>query len=194
MREILSRADRLILCNQLQIIEMLAASSDAASQVSKNGFDPSDCAYFRQVLTDGHHHLIEEILESVHVSSLTYEQEAWALDVLDFYLHMQSCFENLHETSGLSKEDVSFRGWNSGKGFLGFARLYCFRSGLNEPASRFERLWPSPAFDAHGNPEEGYERMLLRAATLGVYEDGNPIKAMMESDIIDVLSSFQHPE
>ena len=144
----LTRVERLILANQLAILERL----------SDDPHEKAHYAYLRAGLQHGFVYAYDEAVQMIDKDELTEDRCKFVIDVLDMHRALKSGYDALQDKSGIEEHLIEFPGFdgNYEAAYLGFCRYF-----INKPnAKRFNDLKKGDDYNSHMPTLDRYAAML----------------------------------
>ena len=141
----LSKAERLILANQFELLSMK----------DNNYLSKKTCENYSTILLQGYELLYDDIFSGMD-ETVSSEKCRFALDVLSMYRIISSSYSNLESTS-LTKEDIAFKGFDGNN-----EDEYHFAKFFINDMNRFKDLTDNEfmEFNSHSTSIPRYEREL----------------------------------
>ncbi|MCB2214394.1 YfbU family protein [bacterium] len=145
----LSRTERWIISNQLQLLALL---------------DPEQREYYEQsqkILENGYEGLYEDCINYIYPDDETFsiEKSRLVIDILDMFRSINNTLSRLEETDGLDIDSLKFSGFdgNEEADYMLFAKFFC----TEFDGGRFSELVEGlNSFNTHWPVLESYIRML----------------------------------
>jgi uncharacterized protein len=144
----LTRVERLIVANQLAILERL--SDDTHEKVHY--------AYLREGLQGGYVFAYDAAIQMIDSDEFTEERCKFVIDVLDMHRALKTAYEALADKSGVDRDLIKFPGFdgNYEAAYLGFCRYF-----VNQPdEKRFKELAKGDDYNSHMPTLDRYAAML----------------------------------
>lgn len=145
----LTRVERLLLANQLRIMEKLYPDEER------------DFARHRKALEEGFELHYAWLFQSIYDDAeiMTIDESQFVLDVLDMYSHLLQSYNVLSDQAGIPPDRIRFGGFdgNNETKYLAFCQYWLF------DLERFTDLIPDKAkvsLNAHREMKDSYMRML----------------------------------
>lgn len=163
----LTRTERLILVNQIQILEYL---------------DPDqkeDLAYQRKALQRGYELHYDDVFQEIDDDTMSDDQCQLVVDILDMHRALTFSLADLADKSGIKEDDVKFRGFdgNEETRYFAYAKYFC----SEPPTGRFTELGSVNGFNSH-------RRMLGRyKAMLAEYKKSQDEHSLTREDILRII-------
>ena len=144
----LTRVERLIIANQLAILERL----------SEDEHEKAHYGYLRDGLQHGYVYAYDEAIRMIDQDELTEDRCKFVIDVLDMHRALKSGYDALQDKSDIAVQRIEFPGFdgNYEAAYLGFCRHF-----INEPSKkRFAELAKGNDYDSHMPTLDRYAAML----------------------------------
>ena len=144
----LTRVERLIIANQLAILERL----------TDDKHEKAHFGYLRDGLQHGYVYAYDEAVQMIDKDELTEDRCKFVIDVLDMHRALKSAYDSLQDKSSVDLDSIEFPGFdgNYEAAYLGFCRYF-----INEPTKkRFSELAKGDDYDSHMPTLDRYAAML----------------------------------
>lgn len=167
----LSRFQRLLLSNQLRILEQV---------------DPERADYYaekRKVFEWGFELAYDWKTENIHKDTVSADDCTFVLDVMSMYEHLQRAHKK-HNPSEVNQIEVTFSGFDGNQE----SGLYSFTNFLVEDQGKYEYLsLGSDGLNSHMPMRSAYERMVE------AWEESEDKYNLSEQDLERIVQAGVHP-
>jgi uncharacterized protein YfbU (UPF0304 family) len=171
----LTRTERVILANQMQILQAIGPKDE------RDYF-----ANAEEALRMGYEYEYDELFQSVYPEGLTDDEcrEVW--ETLAMYDTLRHSYGNLADKTGVDEYDVTFHGYdgNSETSFMTYVKY------VVQKKERFVDLVKDNEFNSHGQVREMYQRMLQKLREL----TSRRSEPLTKREIQEIVYEKVHPE
>jgi uncharacterized protein YfbU (UPF0304 family) len=148
----LNDVERVLLCNQLQILEKLDPGSKEYYEYTRRGIE------------GGYELMYAQAFRAID-KTVSEERCNQVVEVLDMHRALHFSYRDLADKSGITKEDVKFAGFdgNEETESYSFTKYFC----EEPPNGRFTELGSTQTFNSHWPMWSTYNAMLSEWQALG---------------------------
>ena len=141
----LSRLERWLLSNQLEILEALYPEKAA------------DYQEVREAIEHGYELHLDDFAQHIDEDAMTREECVLVIDILDMYSTLQQSYKSLGDNTGIDAAHLQFYGFDGNREtkYMFYARYFCKLDG-----GRFRSLQRSADFNSHVPSLDRYQRMV----------------------------------
>jgi uncharacterized protein len=168
----LTRFERLMLANQLQILE--AVNPDEAESY----------AYQREALEEGYELHYDAAFEAISSDTMTEADCHFVVDVLAMHRSLQFACNDLGDMTGIDAHDIEFRGFdgNEESRLLGYCKYFCHEKPGPGRFTELTKAWRDD-FNSHWPMADRYRQMLKAWR-----ESANPHE-LTKDDIVRIVAA-----
>jgi uncharacterized protein YfbU (UPF0304 family) len=172
----LSRIERIILANQMQILQAVGPKGE------RDYF-----AHAEEALRMGYEYEYDDLFQSVYAEGLTEDEcrEVW--DTLAMHDWLRTSCEKLADKTDIDEYDLSFHGYDGNNETL----FMTYLEYVVEKKNRFVDLVKNREFNSHSQVRDAYQRMLRKFDQI---TSGRRGQLLTKREIQEIVYERVHPE